>query len=234
MSQSERENLVDRGVRAFARGELEAAVLMWRQAAHGGRESAHASAYLAYLAEVLPELLTWANAVQPNAFADSGDSGLAKPASDQQAGAWQSGQAVNAAGVQAVAPPGERERARVLEEGLRKALGLHDFSSVYNLADELLRLEPEHAEAAQAKQTASQQLLQLYRAKLGDPRAVPELRMAAAEVVWLDLDARAGFVLAQVDGVSSYEEIVDVAAMTPVETYRTLAQLLEQGVVGHR
>ena len=77
-----------------------------------------------------------------------------------------------------------------------------------------------------------ERLSTMYRAKLGDLHAVPAVRVPPGEVIWLDLDHRSGFVLAQVDGASSYEEIVELAGMEPLETMRILCDLLEKGAIG--
>ena len=49
--------------------------------------------------------------------------------------------------------------------------------------------------------------------------------------VGLTLDHRAGFMLSHVDGVSTFEEILDVSGMPTLEALRIIVELLEQKVI---
>jgi hypothetical protein len=48
-----------------------------------------------------------------------------------------------------------------------------------------------------------------------------------AEVRWLGLDHRAGFLLSRIDGVATVDELVDVSGMGRLEALKILAELLE-------
>jgi hypothetical protein len=52
------------------------------------------------------------------------------------------------------------------------------------------------------------------------------------DLVWLNLDHRAGFVLSQVDGRVSFEELFALSGMDRLDTARILAQLLRDQVIG--
>ncbi len=146
--------------------------------------------------------------------------------------------ASSAAGLDLVSPPPSVAVKRRVESKndllreLRERMELDDFSGAIELAQRVLELDGEDAEAVRAFARSRQQLLGLYGAKLGNLRGVPRVRMAPGEVIWLDLDHRAGFVLAQVDGVSSYEEIIEVTGMDELMALRILAQLAQNGVIG--
>jgi DNA-binding IclR family transcriptional regulator len=47
----------------------------------------------------------------------------------------------------------------------------------------------------------------------------------------MNLHHRAGFLLAQVDGLLSYEDLAAVSGMSRLETFRILAELKNQGVI---
>jgi hypothetical protein len=53
-------------------------------------------------------------------------------------------------------------------------------------------------------------------------------------VIWLDLDQRAGFVLAQIDGRSSYNDIVSVTGMDELETLGILSRLAREKIIAGR
>lgn len=118
------------------------------------------------------------------------------------------------------------------ENALRDLLELDDFSGALAVAKELLAHAPDHDLAAQTRQMCEDRLRAMYASKIGDTQAVPRVLVAPDELIWLDLDHRAGFVLAQIDGVSSYEEIVEVAGMDMLESYRIIAKLVQDGVIG--
>jgi hypothetical protein len=119
-----------------------------------------------------------------------------------------------------------------LEQKLRELLELDDFTGALEHAEAILALEPHHAFAAEAKTKAREQLLQMHYSKLGDVHDVPIVLCPPDQVIWLDLDHRAGFILSQVDGVSSYHEIIEISGMEPLESVTILANLVSNGVIG--
>ncbi|MEZ4337132.1 MAG: hypothetical protein R3B82_10935 [Sandaracinaceae bacterium] len=111
----------------------------------------------------------------------------------------------------------------------RFALG--DFTAALRLAELVLGTEPENEQALETAEVSRQKLAQLYGSRLGSLDRVPHRAVADAEVRWLGLDHRDGFVLAQVDGVHSVEEIIDVSGMSRLEVLKTLVELLEVGAI---
>jgi hypothetical protein len=75
------------------------------------------------------------------------------------------------------------------------------------------------------------QLLSLLEARLGNLQAAPRVLLKPDEILWLNLDHRSGFVLAQIDGSLSFEDLFAVSGMSRVDAARILAQLKEQGVI---
>ncbi len=115
--------------------------------------------------------------------------------------------------------------------GARDLLELDDFSGAIELLDKVLAEQPEHAEAAELRQEAEAELLKMYSSKLGDLDAVPRVRMASDEIIWLNLDHRAGFVLSMIDGHICYEDILSVSGLPRLEGMRILAQLVQEKVI---
>jgi hypothetical protein len=72
----------------------------------------------------------------------------------------------------------------------------------------------------------------MYESKLGPPGAIPRLAIQPEEVMWLNLDHRAGFLLAQIDGTVNYEDLFALSGLPRLDTARILAALLQQGVIG--
>ena len=115
---------------------------------------------------------------------------------------------------------------------LRELMSFDNFSGALELAESLLREDPQQPEAGRISLLCRERLETMYLAKLGDLAAKPAVWVPPGEVIWLDLDHRSGFVLAQVDGASSFEEIIELAGMGRLETLRILCALLEQSVIG--
>lgn len=76
-----------------------------------------------------------------------------------------------------------------------------------------------------------QELVRQYERVLVDLHGVPALQVPPQQVLWQKLDHRAGFILSRVDGVLSYEDILDISGMSHFEACRILAQLVVQGVI---
>lgn len=107
----------------------------------------------------------------------------------------------------------------------RFALG--DFSGALVVAELILGQRPSDPAAARYAQASREKLEQLYGSRLGSLQARPRVVVAEANIRWLGLDHRAGFILSRVDGHSTIEEIVDTSGMPRLEALRTLCDLLD-------
>ncbi|BDG08247.1 tetratricopeptide repeat protein [Anaeromyxobacter paludicola] len=114
----------------------------------------------------------------------------------------------------------------------RRRMALDDFSGAIELVEQVLAADPGHAEARALLARNEEKLVGLYESKLGGMMAVPQPRMRPDQVLWLNLDHRAGFLLAQVDGTVSYEDLFALSGLPRLETARILARLVEQKVIG--
>jgi hypothetical protein len=128
------------------------------------------------------------------------------------------------------APAGESEAGAWLR-GARDLLDLDDFSGALELLDKILEKEPDHQDARQLRERAESQLLNMLSSKLGDLSQVPRVQMPEDEIIWLNYDHRAGFVLSLVDGELSYDEIISVSGLSQLECMRFLVQFLLEKVI---
>lgn len=126
-------------------------------------------------------------------------------------------------------PPGSSEVD--LAGQMRDRLAVGDFSGSLQLAELILGADSRHEEAKRIAARAKEHLVQFHLARLGGLSAVLGVRVAGADVRWLGLDHRAGFLLSLVDGTTTVEEIVDVSSMPRHEALRLLAELLEAAAV---
>ena len=65
-----------------------------------------------------------------------------------------------------------------------------------------------------------------------EPSVVPVVVASLPQLLALELDARAGFLLSRIDGVLSVEQLLDVSGMSATETMRVLESFVSSGVIG--
>jgi tetratricopeptide (TPR) repeat protein len=101
-----------------------------------------------------------------------------------------------------------------------------------DLCHKALDLNPENERAHELLERLQKRLLETYTAEIGDLDGVPSVLVARQEIVWQKMDHRAGFLLSRIDGMLTYEEIIDVSGMNRFEVSRILVQLLREGIIG--
>ena len=92
-------------------------------------------------------------------------------------------------------------------------------------------MEPDHPQAREYLAQNEATLVAMYESKLGPLSGVPHLAVRPEEVLWLNLDHRAGFLLAQIDGTVDYEALFALSGLPRLDTARILARLLADGVI---
>src|SRR5438105_2224351 len=123
------------------------------------------------------------------------------------------------------------EETDVWMRGAREMLGLNDFSGALELLGKILERKPGNSEAQQMYDSCEHNLTLMYESKIGAMDARPRTAIPPDEIIWLNLDPRAGFVLAQIDGEVSFEDLYAICGLKRLDTARILCELLEQGVV---
>jgi hypothetical protein len=106
-----------------------------------------------------------------------------------------------------------------------------DYSGALVLAEGLLEEHPGHPQILRYVESCGDMLRQMYLSRLGHGSDIPRVAVAPAELRWLTLDHRAGFLLSCIDGTCSIDEVLDVATMPHLEALRTLYELVQEGVV---
>lgn len=116
-------------------------------------------------------------------------------------------------------------------QGARELHALGDFSGSLEMIEKILKLDPAHAEARAYLAQNEATLIAMYESKLGSMGSIPRLAIKPEEVLWLNLDHRAGFLLAQIDGLVNYEDLFALSGLPRLDTARILATLLQEGVI---
>ncbi len=129
------------------------------------------------------------------------------------------------------APPQESE-LDALMTGARELFELGDFSGSLELVEKVLRTDAGHEGARAYLKRNEATLTRMYESKLGAMSTVPRQLVPPDEVIWLNMHHRAGFILSQVDGMLSYEDLLEVSGMDRFDTVRILADLVQNGIIG--
>jgi tetratricopeptide (TPR) repeat protein len=114
----------------------------------------------------------------------------------------------------------------------KELFALGDFSGSLELIEKILHVDPEHGEARDYLRQNEATLISMYESKLGPLTAIPRLSVKPEEILWLNLDHRAGFLLAQIDGTVDYESLFALSGLPRLDTARILANLIADGVIG--
>ena len=132
------------------------------------------------------------------------------------------------------APAGEAvsdDETDVWMRGARELVALNDFSGALELLNKVLERKPDDADAQKLHASCEHNLTLMFESKIGGMDARPKIAIPPDEVIWLNLDPRAGFVLAQIDGEVSFEDLYAICGLKRLDTARILCELLEQGVI---
>ncbi len=129
------------------------------------------------------------------------------------------------------APPDAREELNVILRGARDLLDLDDHTGAMELVNKARELAPDDPEVVAIAERSEKTLLTMYESKLGRLESVPRVLLKDDEIIWLNLDHRAGFVLAQIDGTVCFDDLFSVSGMSRIDTARIIAQLIDEGVI---
>jgi tetratricopeptide (TPR) repeat protein len=130
-------------------------------------------------------------------------------------------------------PAQQRQEVTTLMQAARELHALGDFSGSLELIEKILQAAPDHEEAREFLAQNESTLFAMYASKLQPLSNVPRLAIKPEEVMWLNLDHRAGFLLAQIDGVVDYESLFALSGLPRLDTARILASLIIEGVIQH-
>jgi hypothetical protein len=132
----------------------------------------------------------------------------------------------------AVAPePDKKDKLASLIRRAKDLIGLDDHTGAMALISQADALAPNDGEVKKLKDRSEATLQRMYESKIGNLERVPRVKLKETEIIWLNLDHRAGFMLAQVDGNSTFEDLFALSGMSRLDTARILAQLIDEGVI---
>ncbi len=123
------------------------------------------------------------------------------------------------------------QEVAVLLRGVQELQALDDHSGALELLDRAAKLSPADSTVTAMIEKSHQTLLRMYESKLGKTSVNPRVLLNDDEIIWLNLDHRAGFVLSQIDGQVSFDDLFEISGMSRLDTAKILSQLIEDGVI---
>ena len=131
-----------------------------------------------------------------------------------------------------ISAPNPATSADGLMAEARRRQQLGDFSGSLELVEQVLARDGEHEEARAFFEENRTRLFAMYRSRLGNLGHAPRVRLRQQEIVWQSLDHREGFILSQIDGRTSFEDVIQISGMDELDATRILARLVEHNVIG--
>ena len=113
----------------------------------------------------------------------------------------------------------------------RRSYDAGDFLPALEITTKILSRDVANGEALELKRLIEGELERHYLKELGAMSKVPTIAVKMSELSSLSLDHRAGFLLSQVDGMMSFEDILELSSMGRLETLGVLVQLVKQSVI---
>ncbi len=128
-------------------------------------------------------------------------------------------------------PRSQKDEVKAILRGARDLLELDDHTGAMELIVKAQTIAPDDPDVQAMRERSEKTLLNMFESKLGKLETIPRVLLKDDEIIWLNLDHRAGFVLAQIDGTVSFDDLFSVSGMSRIDTARILAQLVEEGVI---
>jgi hypothetical protein len=251
------QDMVEQGIRAYVEGRLEESRLLLEEALQVDPGNSRARSYLLLLPGGLEagQVVRTARTPAPLPVAPPASAPpLAFPEPQYAPSPWDDGPASSPAillgsegglNLEAVAeksdlrplvprstrPSTPQDDVAVWMTAAKDLLALGDFSGSLEMIEKILKVDPEHAEAREYLEQNEATLVAMYESKLGPLGCVPRLAIKPEEIMWLNLDHRAGFLLSQIDGTVDYENLFALSGLPRLDTARILAALLVDGVI---
>ncbi len=108
-----------------------------------------------------------------------------------------------------------------------------EFSAALDICNKVMSRHEGHDEANQLRLNIEGELVRSYIERLGSLNRIPRVIIDMSDVGTMNLDHRAGFILSQIDGMSSYEDLLELASMARHEALKLFVRLLDVGATSH-
>jgi hypothetical protein len=118
-----------------------------------------------------------------------------------------------------------------LRQQMNQRFEVADYSGALEAAERLLDLDEAAADASICRQKCQATLLQMYESRIGSFQRIPSRIISEEDIIWRTLDTTSAFLASNVDGVLSFEDLIDISTVSRFDTCRILSQLLQEGII---
>jgi hypothetical protein len=115
----------------------------------------------------------------------------------------------------------------------RSRLALDDVDGALDALGPIGPGHPERAEAERLTEAIEARLLAICTTRVGSLSRAPEVILRDQQLIWMSMNHRVGYLLSQIDGRMTYEDLIALSGMSKADTLRILCRLLAEGVIGH-
>ncbi len=220
--ETEVEQLLERGLVQLADGQVQEAVVTWMKVLDLDPEQPRALDYLETLEVIEPRSQLAAQDTGEGMTAEMLESGeFASPfTSQEQLDVITTGEGEG--GGLSGGPLSDEEKASLMEQvGEQREQG--NLGAALDICEEILKRAPGDQETEDLAQEIKQELVQFYLDDLKPLDQIPQLCADDANILELSLDPIGGFLLSQIDGNISLEELLTI--MGTFEQYRVVSAL---------
>lgn len=230
--------LLDQGLVKYALGKRDSAIELWQQALEAAPRNRRAQDYLKSVGALLPPgegqdiHTSTAEIVPVEGDLDSDNNRAAEslvPPFTAEVATFEPEEAkpTDELDVEPMVPDVE-----ILLRDAREHEASGNLEDALRHAEEALKRDPEQPEAQELSSSIRRRLAALYRDELEPVARVPFLRATDASILELSLDPIGGFLISQIDGEITIEELLTI--LGTFDEFRVLSSLhffLENGII---
>ncbi|MCU0661650.1 MAG: hypothetical protein MUC50_04910 [Myxococcota bacterium] len=121
--------------------------------------------------------------------------------------------------------------AKKQREAMHECYDLGDYSDALVHAESILKRDRNDREALAIFRDSRTTLERMYETRLGDLGATPHCDVQMDELMWRKLDPTVTFLLSLVDGVLTFENVLDICGFSRFDALRLLVRLKEDGII---
>ncbi len=104
-----------------------------------------------------------------------------------------------------------------------------DFKTAFSELEQIFSIRPDFVDAHMFFAENGASFAPLLRAKLGNFERCPHVKLRPQEMTWKSIDHKSGFLLSQIDGSTSYDDLLVISGMSELEAMRILVHFLSEG-----
>ncbi|HAA53520.1 MAG TPA: hypothetical protein DCE42_02120, partial [Myxococcales bacterium] len=130
-------------------------------------------------------------------------------------------------------PPADEpdDELELLLSGAEDLIDARDYSGAMELLELCLDSSPHHGKAKSLVQKCEQQLASQYQEQFQDLDMIPKMDCHPDQLTQHRLDHQAGFVISQLDGHTSIQDLLLITGLEEFTLLRILSQLVDKNLV---